>query len=705
MFSSAAGPFQHRDAFHHTQTPFQKLKPVCVELLSLTGRTSGPSQSAQLVECLGRLKITLRALLSDADQPRKPSSVLASTSKLVPHSTEAILTPSLINYVFYPLSELISAAPSGINSLPESVIEATLHVLALLCSEWWTAWASPTGSSQSANNQWQVWCDLVILSSSVLGSPSKSDVDEALQKAKVSDEVKLSALEVLSELLSPRFRAPAPRHMGPSASTKEREWEWDGVSELPLLDEEGDLPPVQHRTQTGTEGQVLAEMPATLVYPSREHLSYAATHRVAKGAISFVLSSSFALAESSTDSTETRTAAIYLARHALLLWIGGTCQSPSSSFSQSSEGATWLSPCLYYIDVPPTPSTSHNPASITAQKAVAQRLRPLLPGITSSLTRLATSRLKSRKDGVVPKPTPSSTAAGAVDLLGDLFRATLSEDCLGDIITRPAPLHHSRPSPNASINVTDLEDFADRDAREEPFLETVDVSLEDEAQGQDHAKDSPSDSANKDAQWALSTLAQVHLALKTLSSLAQPSLAGTSLPSPIHSSVQKAILRLAVQLLSECAGSFAWLDEQLEGMARLDATTSSADGVGSAGSDSSSVSTLLTWIVDLASDYNVNSVAESAKAAFFSLQASESRTKSKGRSVRESRFNDGSALWSLLTQALSSLPAAITAQNDGSASRLALRVSTILDLFAYQRASQSSTGLAGLGSEQHRLWT
>lgn len=681
MFSSSAaataGPFQSRYPASGAETPFHRLKPACVELLSLTGRTTGPAQTQQILAALRRLKSTLRALL--ADNELAPFSTTGG-SRLVT-SSEATLTPSLINYVFYPVSELISSAPKGITSLPDSVVELTLDVLALLCSQWWLAWSS----AQNAAKQWQTWCDLVILSSSVLGSPMNKDRDEPSRGRGASDEVKLAALHVLDELLSARFQTlraeDAERRAG--KGRQQGEWEWDGISDLPLLDGESGSPGTKDVADQRTAPAAGAE----LIYPTAAHLAYASTDRVAKGALSYVLSSTFAVAESSRESTEARTAAIGVARNALLLWIGGACTLPTTPSSSSSDEATpFQVTSLHHIDFPSSTSESKD----TSRKATALRLRPLLPGITSSLTRLATSRLKSKQDEVKPKATPVAVAAEAIELLGDLLRATLADECLDETIVEPALVSRTSLSSLASsTKVTDLGDFADIDSQNAGSL-----IVEENAAHTPHdsvADASPTEAIDKETQWALSTLAQVHLALKTFSPLTQPSLPGTSLPSNVHPSVQQAMLQLSVALLSDCAESFSWLDGQLASMARLDATTAVAEDSASSGSSgNSSIETLLTWIVDLASDHNSTSVVKSAKSVFEALPRME------GGGKLRARLKDGSALWLILMQALKSLPAAITAHNDESASRLALRVSTLFTLLSEQSRRHGAGGINSL---------
>ncbi|CBQ68808.1 conserved hypothetical protein [Sporisorium reilianum SRZ2] len=672
MFSSSAGPFQQGHLpTNTTQTPFQRLKPVCVELLSLTGRTTRPAQSQHVLACLRRLKTTLRALLSASNV-----EVSASSSRLVAANAEPALSASLINYVFYPLSELISAAPRGIRGLADSVAEAVLGVLALLCSEWWMAWVV---GEQAGDKGWRVWCDLVILSSSVLGSPASKDASEAADQVNASDEVKAAALRVLGELLCPRFKATADAKR--TGKPKDAEWEWDGVSDLPLLDDQPDVPSTHHKSTSPPSDNPAPHAKATLAYPTAAHHSYAATDRVARGAISFVLSSCFAIAESSQESTETRVAAIRVARHALVLWIGGTC-----AFPPASRGGEVEVSALHRVDV------SASASSGTAQMAAALRLRPLLPGLTSSLTRLATSRVKS-KQGAKVKPTPGVVAAEAIGLLGDLFRATLSDDVLEDVLAQQLPLTQSRAAGvEPSIQVTDLEDFADARIDEDFDATTINASSESES-AHDHPHEQ---TASKDAQWTLSTLAQVHLALKTFSPLTQPSLPGTSLPSSVHASVQTAVLRLAVALLSECARSFGWLDRQLDSMARLDIR----QGASAENSQASSISTLLCWIIDLASDYNSATVAQAARAAFADVQnrAAERSEQAGGDAQVLARLSSGAGLWTVLMQALDGLPATVGAHNDEAASRLALRVNTALSLQKHSMAMVAGSALVGLAT-------
>lgn len=704
MFSPAAGPFQQRHLQSSSQTPFQRLKPVCVELLSLAGRrtTVTTTQSHQIVECLRRLKITLKAFLSETNTHLGDSrSPTASTSKLIPAGAEDVLTPPLINYVFFPLSELINSAPKGITSLPDSVAEATLDVIQLLCSQWWKSWASELSGAK----HWQVWCDLVILSSSVLGSPASKDGNQASTTVRHNDEVKLSAIAVLDELLCPRFKPLQSISTTGQQKVQEADWEWDGVSDLPLLDDQEDV-----ADNAGNYNACSSREDVRHVFPTPAHLSYVATDRVAKGAISFVLSSCLTLAESSRASTEVRSSAIGAARHALLLWIGGLCHLPSAIVRVASCLET---PSLCYIDFPSTPPDNKSTEEILPQLAAAHRLRPLLPGITSSLTRLATSRVKSKQDGAKPKPTPSSVAAGAIELLSDLFRATLSDEALCEALSPQAKLsslQSQTASKKTSMKVTDLEDFAGVQLIDDhsPDSTSANVSKDDEARV-NHATTQGfrgQVSADKDAQWALSTLAQVHVALKSFSTLTQPSLSGTSLPSSVHTSVKIAILHLAGALLSECAGSFGWLDIHLADMARLDTKMNSATA--SDMQNSSSITTLLTWIIDLSSELNSDAVAQSAKTVLWDLQKKAVRGESKGDLREPVQLSNGSILWSVLMQALNSLPAAITDQDDGRVSRLALRVGAVLEVLhqhmtRYSLASTGGSTSIGLAKLAHDL--
>ncbi|SPC61800.1 uncharacterized protein UHOD_06313 [Ustilago sp. UG-2017b] len=655
MFSSAAGPFSQPGPSASTaSTPFQRLKPICVELLSLSSRTPSNTSTQQTIACLRRLKSTLHTLLS-VSAITGPSSHHASASRLVSQDEDPTLPPSLINYVFYPLSELISSAPKGLTSLPDSVVEGVLEVLALLCSRWWNASSANDGGGKG----WQIWCDLVILSSSVLGESGKAGGEA---KGTSSDEAKLAALKVLAELLSPRSKVS--QTAGKEKKREEEGWEWDGISDLPSLDDVLTQPDLD--AEEPSKGKEIPEAHMELLFPTSGHLAYVTSERVAKGAISFVLFSCFAIAESSQETTEVRTAAMRVAKDALLVWIGGACPLPSRFTLEDS----WLevSP-LQCVHLPSSPDKE------AARKASAMRLRPLLPGITSSLTRLATSRLKSQPEARKQKPTPSAVVTESISMLGDLLRATLADECLSEVLSNDVVhLSRSTAGESAEVKVTSLEDFAHFDTLSETGSQ---IATPEEAP---QPTPTPTDKAGKEVQWTLSTLAQVHLALKTFSSLTSPSLAGTSLPSSTHSTVQVSMLRLSILLLTDCSRSFGWLDTQLQTMARLDATnTNTMDG-------GKSIETILTWIVDLASSHNSAPTVRNAKLAFEALQ--------KGGSGFEARLRDGSALWNILIAALERLPAVVGARDDVAVSRLVLRVSTLLSLLSEQSSAMDLASLA-----------
>ncbi|ETS64535.1 hypothetical protein PaG_01000 [Moesziomyces aphidis] len=683
LSSSAAGPFRQGPLGSSTaQTPFQRLKPVCVELLWLAGRSAAPAQTKEVVTSLRRLESTLQAVISEQDSIANDgiAGSSSSTSRLVSR-TRITLPTSLVNYVFYPISELITAAPKGISSLAESVTESILDVLALLVDQWWADWSLGTSSSSPpASSKWQVWGDLVILASSVVGTaPNATE-----PRRSAGDEVKLAALRVLNELLTVRFEAdPTPGSRGDSAAAKAAdEWEWDGVSDLPSLDDAEE--PSKPATKRSTSNKASSNEASTrtnhkVLFPTPEHFKHVAADKVAKGAISFVLSTSFALAESSSESTEVRTTAIAVARSTLLVWIGGVCPLPADADSAATRAPVVPLYCI---------GQNQGSNELANRKASSLRLRPLLPGITSSLTRLATSRVRTKQDGTKPKATPAPVAAAAIEVLGDLLRATVSHVCLDDTmeehVVGGGQNGASMPDSSPFANLTDLSQLVDASSRDENGSDAVtDIAEAEPGMHPDASAETSNQGALKqEAKWALSTLAQIHLALRTFSPLTQPSLPGTSLPSTVPTVVQRAVLDLAVALLSDCGTSFAWLDDHLQGMARLDGTSAQADSAKPGeGTSTSSISTLLTWIVDLASESNTTSVVESAKFAFHSLQGATTLPALK----------DGTAFWSLLMQALDALPAAVTVQSDESVSRLTLRVNTLLQL-AFARSEEHGNG-------------
>lgn len=135
---------------------FQKLRPVCVNLLRLINKA--PDDNA-LEDALAQLHVCLEVVDT--------------------------LTPSLIHYVFYPVSQLLNTHENGIFSFPNRVRTLIFRVLAQLATDWWQTWtwahvqscskAETCPTTISGSPDWRVWEQLLFLGVMTLsGGPRSS---------------------------------------------------------------------------------------------------------------------------------------------------------------------------------------------------------------------------------------------------------------------------------------------------------------------------------------------------------------------------------------------------------------------------------------------------------------------------------------------------------------------------------------------------
>ena len=137
---------------------FQKLRPVCVNLLRLINKA--PDDNA-LEDALAQLHVCLEVVDT--------------------------LTPSLVHYVFYPVSQLLNTHENGIFSFPNRVRTLIFRVLAQLATDWWQTWtwahiqscskAETCPTTISGSPDWRVWEQLLFLGGMTLsGGPRSSPV-------------------------------------------------------------------------------------------------------------------------------------------------------------------------------------------------------------------------------------------------------------------------------------------------------------------------------------------------------------------------------------------------------------------------------------------------------------------------------------------------------------------------------------------------
>lgn len=353
---------------------FQKLRPHCVAVLR---HGSSPTSSSVLISSLA----SLYTCLSTLQDP---------------------LSPALIHYVFYPLSQLLRSQTQSLFSLPDRVRELVFLNLGCLARDWWQTWTwahvsrtatgltTPPTLEQSTD--WKVWEQLLLLGVMALsGGPSPSTT------VPNSDETKLAIAQFLVQLLAPRRE-----------TTPDEPWEWDGISDLPLMDESEDA----------SIGNILS----TQAYPARSHTRAARDVSACAGALAHILKVALDTSRKEEAPIVLRKTMLQLAGIVSFVWLSGV------EYGIDSSGTIVLSDHR-------TPTTN-----LPTARACAERLRPVLPGMTSALIKLASSRAPA-------------------ELVGQALRVLTAAlvICLGDVVTeaqRPAPSEAS-----AHTIPTSLEDF------------------------------------------------------------------------------------------------------------------------------------------------------------------------------------------------------------------------------------------------------
>ncbi|EPQ26411.1 uncharacterized protein PFL1_06059 [Pseudozyma flocculosa PF-1] len=700
-------------------SPFQRLKPICVQLLSFvpdtgnggSGSGSGighPRQQAQpssLSTSLQRLTHVLADVATERQEDGTPA-----------------LTPALIHYVFFPIAQLLRASPRGAADLPDHARQLIFECLSLLASQWWRAWSQAPPQQQQASDplvaekkapgqhEWAVWQQLVILASlAVGGSPSQAESgpssSPSTSQATFSDETRLAAANFLHQLLLPRLEEPPPLARSqprPEAKQQNKDWEWDGESELPSLDElEAEQEQLGKTTAAATEAQAQDHdtLPRRQAYPSPAHLSFALTDTAAKGALGHALTSCLELACQGERMVDLRTSSLRVSYTILVTWIAAASSDRAENPQEdqgSDEHRDFHIPTLTYVDPEPAPAGPTVDSDTLSQRSAA-RVRPLLPGITSSLTRLISSRLKpsatARK-----KETPGALVAIALQMLRDMVLLSL-----GDAATRAFRQNGESSATEAQVTgETEAAEVDGVDGRQskimtlDDFTSIAESLARSEAEVEEHASADENDAGDgTDAQgpsaagdddgspsleppveetarkYLLSTLARIQIALRSFSLLATPFSTRTVSSAPASSSVRRGLISLAASLIVHMGETLAWFDVQLG---------QPATAAAAAGSRESAVEMLLSWIVDSAGDDDIEAVSADARKALAVLFDGDEDVLSSHPSPPPARARTLAAFSTMIARGLAELPRAIRAQDDVKVERLAIRLGTAVKL-------------------------
>lgn len=424
---------------------FALLRPRCVALLQVT---RGGDEIA-----------LVRAL----------DGVLSALGEVSPLGA---LSPSLVHYIFFPVSQLLTASNRGIQALADRVKWRVFAILTALARDWWNGWtATAVGTAAqstalAAVPQWQVWEQLLLLSSMAMGSGFAS----------ASETTREHMASFTAALLAPRFAAPAP---APG------EWEWDGVSDLPDLD-----------TLDERDGPIQ-------LYPTTHHVRAALAVPSCVGALSHLLKLS--LDASLCDvSPALRMSLLQVARHTSFTWLAG--DAVSASFGGDDKATAYA---RWHVV-----SSEHT-------QAVAQRITPILPGMASALLKLVIGNSVR---------VASDAVAYATTLL-----ATLLVMCIGDSVTQ-ALRSSDTPAPRVPSSLEDIVNAVhvapDGDLTRAPPTPDDDSDASTEVASETSASTAATsivESAVRDTQWLRRTMRMVIIVVNTLEAMSESENSGVAL--------------------------------------------------------------------------------------------------------------------------------------------------------------------------------
>lgn len=548
-----------------------------------------------------------------------------------------------MHYAFFPISQLFQASPRGPFDLPDRTRQEAFACLHLLVGHWWKQWldigeanvrsADPSGRSEEDG---QTWRQLLILAAIGLTgpppakpSPGQASSKEPAPTVANSPETSLEVVRLLHALLCPRkVDMTVVRPVRPQPTAKE--WEWDGESELPSLDDADgfDFDKPAKAKPSIAASVAPDEVQSRIIYPTVGHLKLGESPGF-KSPLLHALTAALDLAVSAAHDTSTlelRLTSVEVARIIATTWLPATTPAPR----------------------------------------IGEKLTPIMPGVVSKVVRLLTStpQASTSKRGS-PKNVPGPLVARSIMLLKEVVGPALSDGNTAQLRAQAA-----KEKPIAEVD----------EARTlEEVMNAVDLREAQEARIEYDIPAAPgSDAKAKGAPSAYSTLKMtvhnVRLAILSLDgrgSSGKPIVGQKNAPifseeddsitSHTHPLALQAVVELAATLLRDCREATLWYESQTS-----DGTQISED------EEISLSSLLLRWLFDLApesrSSKKTSDLARSHLRHLFDDAVAGKTDSYAGLAMQESM------------RCLRELPTALVSQRGARATHLCKRISSILQL-------------------------
>lgn len=534
-----------RDA---SKATFQVLRPICVRLLQLS---KGALDVPELVSTLQDLLHQLNVL-------------------------PAPFSPALVHYIFYPLSQLLRVRDLGLFALPDRVRELVFQNLAVLTRDWWSSWTwshvqqhAPQATRLEQSADWKVWEQLLFLGVMALSGGLHAPAHPN------SDETRLAILDFLASLLRPRQSEPA-------GTSEDTEWEWDGVSDLPLFDE---------------------EVCDQQLYPAPQHTAAARDSNACTGALAHLLKMAMDTVRQAQNPVSLRLSALDVASSVALTWMAG-CKNLLESHAQD----------VSLLRTKPVDA---------ATVAGAERLRPVLPGLSSSLVKVITSSASS------------TIVARALSLLSAMWVICLHDECTASMRVTLSSEDASLPSCLEDFSLLNLGSVDAETAAQpesDPGTETV-------SEPESISTSITSVEEGQGLSWLEQTIQPIRVAIMTIAHVVERD----------DANVQCALALWSHALLACSWDTLTWADEEAtDGIRRI----------------------LIETLVDLAHRRHVKRVAHTSRAC---LQEVGARALPSLQAVME--------------ESLNMLPAVIRQVQDGAVQRRAHRMATCASVLSNELCS------------------
>lgn len=415
------------------------------------------------------------------------------------------LNSSILNYVFFPISQLIQAVPRGPADLPDRIRLEAFGCLELLCREWWRRWqsissaplfsqSSPAGSEEAL----QMWKQLLILGAIALGDPLKVD---GLAAPKQSPETTLAILQFLYTLLVPRKECDIicnQKQAGIRAQSSTQESEWDGESELPIFDDAG-----EDNSDRQNPTSAPSAKPQRVLYPTATHLQQT-LHSSMRSPLLHALGSSLDVVVSASTHSSTlvlRSTALSVVRIIVTHWL---------------------------------------PGGSTDRVLIGSRTARVMPGVVSKIVRLLNSAGGETSSGghLNPVDVHGELVARSLMLLKDVVVSSLNDHVTNSARSK---CNKTISSEGTTLTLSDLFDGLNI-GKSKPKLFSPPSDID-------------TDTENVSIR---TTFRNLNIAFLNLQQSTDHS---SGIASHTNSMARYALVSLATELLEECADGITWYDE------------------------------------------------------------------------------------------------------------------------------------------------